>query len=188
MSGWREMLDDLVRLRGHALFGYAYVLTGNASQAEDLLQDALVKAFRSGRHARSLDAAHVYVKRAIATSFVDSGRRAASRPVIAFPGDEFETWARQHPAAADHSARVDNAIDLRAALLTLSPRERACVVLRYLEGMSTTEVADALGIAVGSVKRYVSDGIGRLKVALPEMSFDGSEMVAVHTHERGRDE
>ncbi|WP_062132683.1 RNA polymerase sigma factor [Demequina aestuarii] len=188
MSAWRETLDDLVRLRGRALFGYAYMLTGDASRAEDLLQDALVKAFRSGRHARSLDAAHVYVKRSIATSFIDSGRRAASRPIIAAGGGQFETWARQHPAAADHSTRVDNAIDLRSALLTLSPRERACVVLRYLEGMTTTEVADTLGIAAGSVKRYVSDGIGRLKVALPQMNFDGSEMVAVHTHERGRDE
>lgn len=185
MSGWRETLDDLVRLRGRALFGYAYMLTGDATSAEDLLQDALVKAFRSGRHARDLDAAHVYVKRSIATSFIDSGRRAAARPVVASSGDQFESWARRHPAAADHSSRVDNAIDLRAALLTLSPRERACVVLRYVEDMSSADVADTLGIAVGSVKRYASDGVARLRVALPEMRFEGPETVAVQAHEGG---
>ncbi|MFW7413444.1 RNA polymerase sigma factor [Demequina sp. SO4-18] len=185
MSGWRATLDDLVRLRGRALFGYAYMLTGDASAAEDLLQDALVKAFRSGRHARSLDAAHVYVKRSIATSFIDSGRRAASRPVTDPRGDAFETWARQHPGSADLTARMDDALDLRAALLTLSPRERACVVLRYLEDMPTADVAETLGIAAGSVKRYVSDGLARLRVAMPEMSFGEPATVAVDGHERG---
>lgn len=185
MSGWRETLDNLVRLRGRALFGYAYILTGDRVKAEDLMQDALVRAFRSGRHAQSLDAAHVYVKRAIATSFIDAGRRAAARPVTDTGSDVFETWARQHPAAADHSGRVSDAVDLQTALLSLSPRERACVVLRYLEDMPTAEVAETLGLAAGSVKRYLSDGIARLRVALPEADFDAAETVSVNAHERG---
>lgn len=74
--------------RGRALFGYAYALTGDRYDAEDLLQDALVRAFRSGRTASSLDAAHVYVKRAIATAFIDRSRRLAVRPLISGTGGD----------------------------------------------------------------------------------------------------
>ena len=73
MSDWAKTLDALLRERGGALFGYAYVLTGSAPQAEDLLQDALVRTFRSGRGTRDLNSAHAYVKRAITSAFIDSG-------------------------------------------------------------------------------------------------------------------
>ena len=181
MSTWRATLDALVRERGRALFGYASMLTGDAVAAEDLLQDAIIRAFRAGRQARDLDAAHVYVKRAIATAFIDDRRKAAARPVTDSTADALETWSRRHPADADHAERVSDAVDLRAALLTLAPRERACVVLRYLEDMPVAEVADALSLAPGSVKRYTSDGIARLRQALPGMDFADVETARVET-------
>ncbi|MDN4473834.1 RNA polymerase sigma factor [Demequina zhanjiangensis] len=182
MSDWRGMLDAVVRERGRALFGYAYVLTGDRDQAEDLLQDALVRAFRSGRRASSVEAAQAYVKRAIATAFIDRARRAAARPVA---GGDLQDWVAYTPKTPDHAPRVEAALDLQSALLTLPPRERACVVLRYMDDMTVAAVADTLGLAQGTVKRYLSDAVGRLKEAMPEVVFAESESVPVDVREGG---
>ncbi|WP_062304790.1 RNA polymerase sigma factor [Demequina subtropica] len=185
MSGWRETLDVLMRERGRALFGYAYVLTGNREQAEDLLQDALVRTFRTGRALRSVEAAHSYVKRAIATAYIDGGRRAAARPRTVGADADASRGRDLRMVAPDHGARVDQALDLHAALLTLSPRERACIVLRHLDELPLSEVAHTLGLAPGTVKRYLHDGIVKLRAVLPEVDLEDTETVAVHAREGG---
>ena len=182
MSDWASMLDRLVRDRGPALFGYAYVLTGDRDSAEDLLQDALVRTFRSGRALGDINTAHAYVKRAIATAFIDGGRRARTRPRSA----GIDVHDRPAIAAVpDPAGAVGDALDLRAALLTLPPRERACVVLRYLEDMTVAGVAGALGLAEGTVKRYLADGVARPRAAAPGVEFTEVETVGVHTHPGG---
>ena len=179
MSSWRIVLEQLVRERGRALFGYAYVLTGDRHDAEDLLQDALVRAFRSGRRASTLDAAHVYVKKAIATAFIDRGRRAAVRPHVVG-----EVAAYAEPVSASEDA-VHEVIDLQKALLTLGPRARACIVLRYMEDLRVDEIAGALGIAPGTVKRYLSDAILRLRASFPTLDFGEGDLVDVRITEGG---
>ncbi|MBN9374720.1 MAG: RNA polymerase subunit sigma-24, partial [Cellulomonas sp.] len=75
MRSWEDVLDDLVRHRGGALVRYATLLTGDRRAAEDLVQDALVKAFGTGRPLRDALAAEAYVRRAILTVFLDGIRR-----------------------------------------------------------------------------------------------------------------
>ncbi len=181
MSAWRRLLDQLVRERGRALFGYAYALTGDRYNAEDLLQDALVRAFRSGRTASSLDAAHVYVKRAIATAFIDRSRRAAVRPLISGIGGDLQHWVWALPPSPDHAGNVESALDLQAALLALTPRERACIVLRFMDDLTVSVVADTLGLAPGTVKRYLSDAREKLREVLPGLDLDDVETVSVET-------
>jgi RNA polymerase sigma-70 factor (ECF subfamily) len=181
MSAWRGLLDQLVRERGRALFGYAYALTGDRYDAEDLLQDALVRAFRSGRTASSLDAAHVYVKRAIATSFIDRARRASVRPRASGFGSDLQDWVWALPASPDHAGNVESALDLQQALLTLAPRERACIVLRFMDDLTVDAVADALGLAPGTVKRYLSDAREKLRAVLPGLDLGDVETVSVQT-------
>jgi RNA polymerase sigma factor (sigma-70 family) len=175
MSAWSRTLDELLRERGPALFGYAYVLTGSVDAAEDLLQDALVRTFRSGRGSRDLNSAHAYVKRAIASAFIDSRRRAAARPRVA-------DGVVAAGVEEDPTARVGEAADLHRALLTLPPRERACVVLRYLEDMPVASVAAELGLAVGTAKRYLADGVGRLRAA--NLDLDLTEPSTIPVAER----
>jgi len=181
MSDWRDVLEQLVMARGKALFGYAYVLTGNRDEAEDLLQDALVRAFRSGRSAQSIDAAHVYVKKAIATAFIDRARRASVRPRLVSEDAALGDW----PVTPDHAPRTDAALDLQVAVRTLAPRERACVVLRYMEDMRVEEIAGALGIAPGTAKRYLFDAVAQLKVVLPELDFAMQDAAEVAVSEGG---
>jgi RNA polymerase sigma factor (sigma-70 family) len=155
MKAWARQLEMLVDERGAALFGYAYVLTGDKARAEDLVQDALVRTFQRGRADLGLDAAHAYVKRAISSAFIDSGRRMRARPQISDVDAE--------TVGPDHAEGVALALSLHASILTLPPRQRACVVLRYLEDLSVAAIADELGLATGSVKRYLSDGVGTLR-------------------------
>lgn len=172
MTSWATTLDTLLRERGPALFGYAYVLTGSAHAAEDLLQDALLRTFRTGRGSRGLDSAHAYVKRAITSAFIDSGRRSAARPrTVTDEGVE--------SVAPDHAGASAEAADLRAALLTLPPRERACVVLRYLEDLPIASVAAELGLAQGTVKRYLADGVAKLRDANLGVDFTEHQTIPV---------
>lgn len=173
MSDWARTLDALLRERGGALFGYAYVLTGSATAAEDLLQDALVRTFRSGRGTRDLNSAHAYVKRAMSSAFIDAGRRSASRPRTV-AGE-----AAEDATIPDHASASAAALDLQAALLTLPPRERACVVLRYLEDMPVASVAAELGLAVGTVKRYLADGVARLRALHLDIDLTDADTIPV---------
>ncbi len=170
MSTWSQALDEVVRERGPALFGYAYVLTGDAHAADDLVQDALVRTFRSRRRVEGINATHAYVKKAITSAFIDKGRRASSRPRTV-QGDINDPALAPFSTSPDHAGRVDQHADLHAAILALPPRERACVVLRYLEDLPVAAIAAELGIATGTVKRYLSDAVATLRVTCHDVDF-----------------
>lgn len=183
MSTWSRALDQLVRERGPALFGYAYVLTGNSADAEDLVQTALVRTFRTGRASQGIDSTHAYVKRAITTAFIDGGRRANARPQRA-PGDVGDSALTASAPLPDHAPSVTEALDLHRAILNLPPRERACIVLRYLEDKPVGAIAAELGLATGTVKRYLSDAVATLRASV-DIDFSTDETVPVVSHSGG---
>ncbi|MFN3866042.1 MAG: RNA polymerase sigma factor [Demequina sp.] len=161
MSRWEPMLDDLVAQRHRHLVAYARMLTGDTAQAEDLVQDALIATFGRMRVFPSLIAAETYTRRVISSRFIDgTRRRAAERRAVQRVGAQVADPAAGPALLAEHRTDVERALDL------LTPRERACVVLRYLQHLTVDETAAELGIAAGSVKRYVHDGIGKLNAAL----------------------
>ena len=150
MDAWQPMLHELAGPRYARLVAHAATLAGDRAAAEDLVQDALVRTFSRPRHFESVPQAERYVRLAIASAFIDAARRS---------GREERGWRRNAPAVhvpAAGAPAVDT--DIAAALASLSPRVRACVVLRFLEDLSTRETAAALGLSEGAVKRYVSDG------------------------------
>ncbi|MGC4175248.1 sigma-70 family RNA polymerase sigma factor [Demequina sp.] len=156
MAEWEAVARELVDARYGVLVGYARLVAGAAADAEDLVQEALISTFGRRRTFASIPEAESYVRRAIVSRFLDTARRSSrtkrsSLPEIGIPG---------------HADAVDLSLDLTAALAHLTPRERACVVLRHLDGLSTTQTAHALGIAEGSVKRYVADGLATLNARL----------------------
>jgi RNA polymerase sigma factor (sigma-70 family) len=174
MSSWSRALDQLVRERGPALFGYAYVLTGNSADAEDLVQTALVRTFRTAKASRGIDSTHAYVKKAITTAFIDSGRRANARPQRA-PGDAGDPAFMASAPHPDHADTVVTSVDFHGAILGLPPRERACVVLRYLEDKPVSAISAELGIATGTVKRYLSDAVATLRGTMGDLELADPE-------------
>lgn len=184
MADWEAELADLVRDRGTVLVGYAYLLCGDRREAEDLVQDALVKTFARSRQARRGDRDGIapagtqnlegYVRRAVLTTYLDGFRRrrrwAALRHLAVEPEE----------VVAHEDDTVDRE-DLAVALRTLPPRERACVVLRFYEDWTVAQIADALSLSHGSVKRYLSDGVHRLEDSLgllprSRAELDGEEL------------
>ena len=156
MAEWEQSLDALVRTRGTALVGYAYLLCGDRREAEDLVQDALIKTYSRGRVATRPTNVEGYVRRAILTTFLDGFRRRRRWAAIRHLADAEESTPGPELASGDR-------LDVRAALDALGPRERACVVLRFYEDMTVARIADELSISEGAVKRYLSDGVHRME-------------------------
>ena len=159
MADWHDTMEGLVRDRERALLGYAYLVCGNSTQAQDLVQEALVRTFSKPRPGLTVLKAEAYVRRAITSSYVDQYRRRQrwSRVQHLFrPGDQSE----------DLASVVDMSADVTLAISTLPPRERACIMLRFFDDLTVPQIGRQLGLADGSVKRYLSDGIERLERSL----------------------
>jgi RNA polymerase sigma-70 factor (sigma-E family) len=158
LSGRHSTLTELVAARGHALKRYAYLLCGNDAEADDLVQDALVKVLARRNHGPVQDL-EAYVKRAIVNRYLD---RVRAR----------RTWLRHAPRtvtppdSADWTGDTLRRGEVRAALAALSPRQRACVVLRFYEDLPVAAIAHLLGCSEGAVKRHLSDSMTRLMARL----------------------
>jgi RNA polymerase sigma factor (sigma-70 family) len=157
MAAWQGVLDELLRERRPALVAYASLLTGDRGAAEDLVHDAVVRTFCRPRALPNVNAADAYVRRAIASIFIDRVR-ARRRWLTALPRLAAEPGQQPDDVAAR--------LDARAALLTLPRRQRTCVVLRFYDDLTVPEIANQLGLSGGAVKRYLSDGIHHLNALL----------------------
>lgn len=181
MDGRRSREDDamadLARERGAALVAYAYLLTGDLRDAEDLVQDALVKTFARGRRVE-LTSAEGYVRTAILTTWIDTYRRRRQWERVR----HLLVRSDRHEGPAE---AVTVSSDVQDALRQLPPQQRACVVLRYYDDLTVGEIADRLGVASGTVKRYLSEAVGRLEGLLgplaPPAAATG-DAVLVHPH------
>jgi RNA polymerase sigma factor (sigma-70 family) len=156
---WEKIVRELVERRGDELTRYAYLVCGDPDDARDLVQDALVKTFGRLRNGFSVSSAEAYVRRAILNGYLDRGRRATRWRSVAH-------LAAQPEEAEPDTPDVERRLDLRGELAALSPRERACVVLRFYDDLKVDDIAAALGISPGAVKRYLSDGLGKLQASL----------------------
>lgn len=161
MARWEPILEQVMRERAPRLLAYAVLLTGNDADAEDILQDALVRSFSKGRAFDNVNQAEAYVRRAIPSVFIDRlrSRNAAER------AHTRESNGASLEADGGHKA-TEAALDVRAALAELPPRERACIVLRFYDDLTVPQIADRLGLAQGTVKRYLADASARMALLL----------------------
>ncbi|MCR6712234.1 MAG: sigma-70 family RNA polymerase sigma factor [Demequina sp.] len=166
MAHWEPILDEVMRERAPRLLAYAAMVTGDDAEAHDVLQEALVRSFSKRRAFTHVNAAEAYVRRAIPTVYLDGLRKRRSRE-----RSHTRAFARDIAAAPD----VDAQVDVQRALATLSPRERACVVLRYFDDCTVQQAAAQLGIAEGTVKRYLADASAKLAVQLRTAEGEATE-------------
>ncbi|ADB29205.1 transcriptional regulator, LuxR family [Kribbella flavida DSM 17836] len=156
MADWKSAFDELVAVRGPALRGYAYLLAGDAPTAADLVQEALVRVFGRLRVGSDVQQLEGYVRRAILNLYVDDRRRE-------------KRWRETRHLLVDPDPPGEDLVTtnaVRQALSDLSPKQRACVVLRYYEDLTVPEIADQLGCAEGTVKRHLADARSRLAAQL----------------------
>jgi RNA polymerase sigma-70 factor (sigma-E family) len=148
--------EQYVASRGRALERYAYVLSGDAHLAQDLTQTALVKAYRRWSWVARADEPDRYVRRILTTSFIDWTRRRSSRerPVAATP----EGVSDRDPATV-----VVVRDSVRRALTTVTPQQRAVLVLRHFEGYDDRAIAEVLHCSEATVRSHASRGLDRLR-------------------------
>jgi RNA polymerase sigma-70 factor (sigma-E family) len=153
-----------VRTRTHALLRSAFLLTGDQHLAEDLVQEALARTHRAWQRLDRLDNAEAYARKVMYHAQVSVWRRPKVAEVL--PAD-FEP--DRSPGADDHAESAVERLVLRRALLRLSARQRAVIVLRFFEDHTEAEAARLLGVSVSTVKTQTGRALDRLRALLPDL-------------------
>jgi RNA polymerase sigma factor (sigma-70 family) len=157
--------EDVVREHSARVYRLAYRLTGNSHDAEDLTQEVFVRVFRS-LATYTPGTFEGWLHRITTNLFLDITRR---RQRIRFEGLGEETAARLKGAEPTPSQAFDDRHldhDIAVALADLPPEYRAAVVLCDIEGLTYEEIADALGVKLGTVRSRIHRGRAQLRAAL----------------------
>ena len=157
--------ETVVREHSARVYRLAYRLTGNTHDAEDLTQEVFVRVFRS-LDSYTPGTFEGWLHRITTNLFLDMARR---RQRIRFEGLADETESRlggrePTPAEAFDDRHLDG--DIHAALKALAPEYRAAVILCDIEGLSYEEIADTLGVKLGTVRSRIHRGRAQLRQAL----------------------
>lgn len=164
MARWTDPeFDAYVGSRMGALVRFAYALTGDLGHAEDLVQTALMKVYR--RRVRPDDPER-YVRRAIVNANLSRFRRRRVPESLVGVVPDAPTAAAEPPG--------EQAAALHRLLAGLSPRQRAVLALRYGADLPEAEIAELLGVSIGTVKSTASRGLARLRAELDPSRYEGS--------------
>src|SRR5262249_9517599 len=144
---------EYVTGHGAALRRTAYLLCGDWSRAEDLVQDALCRLFVVWRRASTVDQVHLYTRKILIHGYLSQRRRRRPAEV---PLDH-----AAEPAAAAPS--TEDRLDLMAALARIPPGQRAVLVLRFFDDLSVDETARLLNCSTGNVKSQTARGLDALR-------------------------
>jgi RNA polymerase sigma-70 factor (sigma-E family) len=154
-------LEDVYVRHAPAALRLAYFLTGDPEAARDLVQDAFVRLAGRLRHVRLPDQFDAYLRRTIVNLHTSSLRRLkAERSSLAR-----EAALRVHTVVdADPEVRDE----MWHAILSLPPRQRAAIVLRYYEDLSEQQAADVLRCSVGALNQLVVRAMANLRAEIGE--------------------
>jgi RNA polymerase sigma-70 factor (ECF subfamily) len=156
--------EEVARTHGRFLYNVAYRLTGNDDDAQDLVQDVLLRV-RRGLETYRPGSLEGWLSRITTNAFLDDVRRRRRRPLEALP-DNPDRVVPPAAAADDQLAAESLSDDVQAALACLSDEYRAAVVMCDVVGLSYEEIADVLAIPVGTVRSRIHRGRRRLREEL----------------------
>jgi RNA polymerase sigma-70 factor (sigma-E family) len=160
--------DDLYTALWPRLVRTAYAVSGDRGVAEDAVQTAFAKAFRSWRRIARMEAPEAYLRRMAINEVLNDRRLARHRHEVSREQVPEQLAGSGADAALTHD-------EMWRALSTLPPRQRAVLVLRYYEDLSEQQIADALGCRPGTVKSQASAALASLRSRLDLASRAGGE-------------
>jgi RNA polymerase sigma-70 factor (sigma-E family) len=152
--------------RREAVRRTAFLLCGDWHRADDLAQTAFVALHRRWRKVRDKQALDAYVRRSVVRAVIDESRRPWRR----------ERFVDELPETPGGDGEIGDTVATRDALLRglkrVPPRQRAVLVLRFLEGLDVSGTAAALGCTEGTVKSQTARGLEALREALGDALDD----------------
>jgi RNA polymerase sigma-70 factor (sigma-E family) len=154
-------LREFVESRSPGLLRTARLLTGDRDKAQDLVQASFVKVWLNWTKIASATDPDQYVRRMMFNEYLKGRRRRWHGEISTLDVD-------QHVTGEDDVAllAVEDRVELGRALAKLSRRQRAVLVLRFLEDFSERDTALALNVSPGTVKSQTSKALGRLRSEL----------------------
>ena len=169
VAGAEQEFDAYFRARRDAVRRTAYLLCGDWHRADDHAQAAFVALHRHWRRIRDRDALDAWMRKTLVRTVVDESRRPWRRerstedPVVT-------------TAVADRADGPADSIVTRHVLVdglrAVPPRQRAVLVLRFLEGLDVAATAEVLGCSTGTVKSQTAHGLDALRAALGDALDD----------------
>ena len=156
--------EEVARGHGRFLYTVAYRLTGNHDEAQDLVQEVLLRV-RKGLETYKPGSLEGWLSRIATNAFLDDVRRKKRRPTDPLPADPERVLAGA-PSADEALAAADLPDNIQDALRALPADYRAAVVLSDVVGFSYQEIAESLDIPVGTVRSRIHRGRSLLKQVL----------------------
>jgi RNA polymerase sigma-70 factor (sigma-E family) len=155
-SSSHERLADLHMAHFRRAASLSYLLTGDWASAEDLAQDAFIRAASRFNHLRAPDRFDAYLRRTIVNLHTSRLRhRRVERTYLESANSQAERYTFQPD--------VEGRDEVMQALRRLPIRQRAAIVLRYCEDLSLSQVADALGCSEPAAKNLIVRGLSGLR-------------------------
>jgi RNA polymerase sigma factor (sigma-70 family) len=144
VTGWVEGFEAIYRASYRSMVQLAYLMLGSSSEAEEVVQEAALNAGR-----RISNNPHAYLRRSVVNGSIAVLRRRAV--------------TEKHQPDPPPPEQPSYLVELRDCLLGLPERQRAAIALRYLEGLTDSEIAQTLDCREGSVRSLISRGLSTLR-------------------------
>ena len=164
LAGDGAAFTTLVHRHQRRVYNLAYRMLGREEDASDATQDAFMTALRKLSSFRGEAQFTTWMHRVTVNACYDILRRRQREPRLAGPDDEDEPW-RPDPGSPDHADATAAAVDVQRALLQVAQEFRVVLVMHDVQDMAYDDIAEALGIPVGTVKSRLHRGraaLGRL--------------------------
>jgi len=158
-GGDQLAFDVLVRSVLDRMYAIAYRILRDQESTKDVVQTALWQAWRDLPALRDPDRFEAWLRRLLVRSCYEEARRQRRRPIVTLIDPDRYAVADSTHVIADRDA-------LDRAFMRLSPEHRIVVVLHHYEGLTLVEVAQSLGIPVGTARSRLHYGLARLRDAM----------------------
>lgn len=175
--------EDLIRPQVEYLYRLAWRFTGSVADAEDLLQDVLLKLFPRTQEMLAIQKLRPWLAKVMHNQYVDTVRQRARSPVLELVagGDADEDPLDRMPATRDgpeeRAERSGQRDRILAAVRQLNPEQRAIIAMHDVEGYSLEELEKMLETPIGTLKSRLHRGRQRLRALLPMEPFSVGERV-----------
>jgi len=171
-TGDRRAFDDLARLHKDRIFNYLLRMVGDRSEAEDLAQEAFLRAFRALHRFRGGAAFPTWLYRIASNLAVDAlrrRRREAARsvsleePIGTDEGDVSRELPDPLPDPPQRAEQAELQAEVQRAIAALSPKLREAVVMFDIQGLTYEEIAEVTGVPLGTVKSRLFNARSQLR-------------------------